>query len=820
MKLLSTKRLAQLTGDYDPEGLPHLNFTGSWGVEGTDLGANTDHEGRLFIFFGDVPQDPAKRSWPPSDGDLIAFADPPPADAKDLKLTPVLKDGVFYPFTVTGQYSAPPGAALATAHQYDDQLNVFYLGRDGGLHVTWVTGHGVWRSPVRITPPHLAPPGGGVAAAKQHDAQLDVFFVGYDGAVHVVWVHPGSDPEKPDAWQGPLPITPPGTAPAGANLAAVRARHDQLEVFFIGHEGAVLVTWVVDVGTWQPLQPVTAAEVAPPGGGVAAAKYFQDRIDVFFVAYDGAAHHVSSPIDHTQSAPPGRAPTPPNMSPPGSSIALAMQVLPHQLDVFVVDEEGGIHVMWRADPDDWKGPVPILPGKPANPGSGLAAARQGDNQLDVFFVGRDGGLHVAWVVDAGDWKGPAPVAAPEMIASDQQHAFYRARDGHIHHVFWDERSGSRHHDVWTIKAGAPPAAGKPATMVVGDQQHIFYRDEPAPGEPGHIHHIFWDAEANRLHHDVWTLAPDAVGDPATMVFRNQQHIFYRAKDGHIHHVFFDGTTQALWRDRWTALAQGAKLAAGDPATMVFRDQQHVFYRDVENHISHIFWFGPKSTDVAHDRWTEMRGAPLAVGDPATMVFRSQQHIFYRSADGHIHHIFWYGPTPTHMADDRWTSPGMPLAKGDPATMVFRNQQHIFYRDEHDQISHIVWWGPTPDDKAHDAWTVKTGAPLAKGDPATMVFRNQQHIFYWAADDGIHHIFWWGPTPDDIAAQTWEAGEGRVAAGDPATMVSLGATHLAAAPQMGNQLDAFFVGRDAELYVSWVVDKGQWQGPCASSTGCR
>jgi hypothetical protein len=32
----STQRLAQLAGDYDPDGLPHVNFTSNWGCLGVD----------------------------------------------------------------------------------------------------------------------------------------------------------------------------------------------------------------------------------------------------------------------------------------------------------------------------------------------------------------------------------------------------------------------------------------------------------------------------------------------------------------------------------------------------------------------------------------------------------------------------------------------------------------------------------------------------------------------------------------------------------------------------------------------------------------
>lgn len=67
-QLLSTGRIGQLTGSTSPDppwpdpidaqGWPLLNDTGLWGVNGVDLGANTEHDNsRLNFFFGDVAID-------------------------------------------------------------------------------------------------------------------------------------------------------------------------------------------------------------------------------------------------------------------------------------------------------------------------------------------------------------------------------------------------------------------------------------------------------------------------------------------------------------------------------------------------------------------------------------------------------------------------------------------------------------------------------------------------------------------------------------------------------------------------------------------
>jgi hypothetical protein len=100
----STRRVASLSsgvtinpsgpwpGDSDPEGLPHPNQTLAWGVPGVDLGANTDHEGRLFFFFGDVP---------PENYDLVAYTTDAYPEPDGIHLTPLLRpDGRFDPFQI------------------------------------------------------------------------------------------------------------------------------------------------------------------------------------------------------------------------------------------------------------------------------------------------------------------------------------------------------------------------------------------------------------------------------------------------------------------------------------------------------------------------------------------------------------------------------------------------------------------------------------------------------------------------------------------------------------------------------------------------
>jgi hypothetical protein len=86
------------------------------------------------------------------------------------------------------------GGCLTAARQNSQQLDVFFVGNDGAITVTWVVGIGHWsdgspgnHSPARITRPGTAKPGSCVAVAKLAENELDAFVVGNDGSLWLTW---------------------------------------------------------------------------------------------------------------------------------------------------------------------------------------------------------------------------------------------------------------------------------------------------------------------------------------------------------------------------------------------------------------------------------------------------------------------------------------------------------------------------------------------------------------------------------------------------------------------------------------------------------
>jgi hypothetical protein len=132
---------------------------------------------------------------------------------------------------------------------------------------------------------------------------------------------------------------------------------------------------------------------------------------------------------------------------------------------------------------------------------------------------------------------------------------------------------------------------------------------------------------------------------------NQQHVFYRATDSAIHHIFYDASTNRLYHDNGTG-ATGAPAAISNPATLLTNNpsQQHIFYRSADGAVQHIFWDAPTNR-LYRDNWTQATGAPAASGDPSTLLTPNQQHIFYRAAIIYPPYL-WDAPT-NRLYHDNW-----------------------------------------------------------------------------------------------------------------------------------------------------------------------
>lgn len=223
------------------------------------------------------------------------------------------------------------------------------------------------------------------------------------------------------------------------------------------------------------------------------------------------------------------------------------------------------------------------------------------------------------------------------------------------------------------------------------------------------------------------------------------------------------------------------------------DQQHVFFKSADGHVQHVFW-DQLAQRFHADVWTRRTAAPLAVGDVASLITDCRQHVFYRDAHGHINYIFWDVPSATlHHAVLPPVAPA-PLAAGNPVPLETPGQLHVFYRGVDGALEHIVWNAASDGIVFSDNWTTKANAPPMVGDPAVLSTPGQQHAFYRGGDGHIHHIVWNGGTPP-FGVDDWTARAGAgtpLAAADPVAML------------VGDQQHVFYRGANGHInHIFWA-----------------
>jgi hypothetical protein len=240
-----------------------------------------------------------------------------------------------------------------------------------------------WASPFPIAPPGNAASRAVTALARRAE-QLDVFWVGPDGGVGTTAWNP------PTGWIAPFPIAAGGHAAPGA-VTVVARRPDNLDVFWVGPDGGVGTTaWNPATGWIAPFPIAPAGHAAP--GAITAVARGQDLLDVFWVGPDGGVGTTAWTPATGWIAPFPIAPA--GHAAPGAIAALARH--PEQLDVFWVGPDGGVGTTAWNPPTGWIAPFPIAPAGHAAPGAIAAVARHPE-QLDVFWVGPDGGVGAtAW----------------------------------------------------------------------------------------------------------------------------------------------------------------------------------------------------------------------------------------------------------------------------------------------------------------------------------------------------------------------------------------------------------------------------------------
>jgi hypothetical protein len=217
-------------------------------------------------------------------------------------------------------------------------------------------------------------------------------------------------------------------------------------------------------------------------------------------------------------------------------------------------------------------------------------------------------------------------------------------------------------------------------------------------------------------------------------------VVYRTGDGNLHELNWTGVAPVSYGGNLTA-AISAPRAAGDPTAFVDAAGVNlVVYRSVDGHIFGLYWTnGPSGLD----NLSGFAGTPQAAGDPVAYYtpHNDMHQVVYRAADGHIYELYWPGIAPV-SGWDLTVPAGAPAATGNLAAYYSAgtNTKHVFYRSADGRL-HEIWWVPgTP--PSHVDLSVY-GTPKAADRPAAFTVEgpNTQHVTYRGTDNHIYEVTW-------------------------------------------------------------------------------
>jgi len=264
-----------------PMGLPKLgNFT-----QICPPGTGTARPGSPLVALSRTPRT-LDVFWVGPDGAIIsAFW--------NADLTGVWTDNP--PFEVTGPAAVQAGSGLAALSRLAQHIDLFWVGEDGAIQSQYWDGSGPpggWaeHSPFEIAPPGAARLGSPVVAVSRVPEQIDVFWIGPDGSIMTQWWRAGAGTGWAD--HGPFPVAPAGSAGPGSGLTVVARTMEHLDVFWIGPDNAVMTQWWDGAphAGWADHAPfgITAAGAAHAGSPLSAVCRDTQNINVCFVGPDGA----------------------------------------------------------------------------------------------------------------------------------------------------------------------------------------------------------------------------------------------------------------------------------------------------------------------------------------------------------------------------------------------------------------------------------------------------------------------------------------------------------------------------------------------------
>lgn len=263
----------------------------------------------------------------------------------------------------------PPNASLTATARTPDNLDVFFVGTDGNVYnAFWTARAPTWGYLPTTTGScwgtacaGSGQPGGGVAAVARMPWLLDVFYIGRDGGL---WTSYWSGGAGPSSWTT-REITGPNVAPPGAQVTAVARTTANLDVFFVGYGGTLMqASWQASGGTSFPVYPVAqSAGVGQQGGLVSAVSRQPSNLDVVFAGKNGELEWSlwtpgpgwsTAPVKTQTGATLGAG----TVGPGGLSVVASDS---YSLEAFYLNPSHQLEAVWWSDPAQCDNDPQVVP---------------------------------------------------------------------------------------------------------------------------------------------------------------------------------------------------------------------------------------------------------------------------------------------------------------------------------------------------------------------------------------------------------------------------------------------------------------------------
>jgi hypothetical protein len=343
-----------------------------------------------------------------------------------------------------------------------------------------------------------------------------------------------------------------------------------------------------------------------------------------------------------------------------------------------------------------------------------------------------------------DPTGPQGIGNPSgFVASDgTNNAIFRSPDGHMHELWWTTGPVGQ----GDLTPHGPVALGDPSTFVSPDKfNQVIYRSVD-----DHLHELWWNGPNPVGQGDLIPHGPLAAADPATFIASDgTNNVIYPSADGHVHELWWQGSNPVGQGDLTphSPLACGfvstggvkGRLVCGRSAAFVSKDGvNHVIYRSFDGHLQELRWSGPNAP-IQGDL---IPHGPAAAGDPTVFVATDgSDNVIYRDTNGHLQNLFRKGSAAVGQGDLTFLTNSLPAQSNASAYPVTADgRQHVIYRSADGHL-HELWWNLGL--VTHNDLTNLANAPLASADPSAYfsTVDGRHHVIYLGTDNHLHELWW-------------------------------------------------------------------------------